>query len=135
MSVTIRQYFCDPRGQNFVPMTPGMSYTFPNRDYIDGALELTVNWVPIFDKSMWDLIDVLWHYILGMLDRLESSDRVEGQFPDQPLKFVFERIRPGVLRVTSNPGPDRRTAVVDEEKFVDALRQAAAEFLRVMDEL
>ncbi len=34
-----------------------------NNDYIDGAIELTINGKKLIDKSMYDYIDDLWSYL------------------------------------------------------------------------
>jgi hypothetical protein len=130
--ITIESYFCNSYGDDFVEVTPHVEYTFPDPRHVDGAIELTINGVAIFDKTMWDLVDQLWMYIVNMLEDMKQDDRADRMFPDQSLRFSFERVGDGLLKVTSFSSDVPRTAVVEESRFIDALKKAGIPFFETM---
>lgn len=89
----------------------------------------------ILDRSMWDLIDILWIYIVDMLDDLKDSDHAQLQFPDQPLTLSCERIGRRMLQVSSHLAQLRRSAVVSEWNFVAEVKAAGLLFFCVADRL
>jgi len=58
--------------------------------YIEGAIELSVNGVRMIDRSVCDLVDQLWAYIVNGLDNLSQGRAHHCHFPDQPLQLSFE---------------------------------------------
>lgn len=67
-------------------------------DYIDGALELTINGVNLINKEMYDYIDQLWAYISEGLVNLFNGKSYKVFFPDQPIEIEFLPIKnDGVL--------------------------------------
>ncbi|OTA16233.1 hypothetical protein Xvie_02003 [Xenorhabdus vietnamensis] len=58
-------------------------------DYIDGALELTINGESLIDKSMWDNIDSLWNYFSHGLLSVYENKEFKCHFPDQPIEVKF----------------------------------------------
>ena len=133
--ISIESYLCDNRGENFVKVSPDMHYTLLNTRYINGAIELNVDGIYIFDKSMWDLVDQLWVYILNILEDLHSNGSGESYFPDQPLKFSFARIPGNRIKIESFPGQDHYTAVIDTETLLSAVKHAGLLFFRSIERL
>ncbi|MGP4088674.1 hypothetical protein [Streptomyces sp. KR55] len=106
-----------------------------DRDYVEGAIELTVNHVPIIDRDMYDYVDQLWACLVRVLEEVAESGRGETLFPDQPIRLVVERQgRDGVL-VSCDPGDGRRTAYATEAELTAAVAEGAAVFFRRMAEL
>lgn len=58
-------------------------------NYIEGALELTINGINLLDKSMWDYIDQLWSYIADGVICISNDEAFEIYYPDQPIKISF----------------------------------------------
>ena len=58
-----------------------------NINYIEGALELSINGVVLIDKTMWDYIDQLWAYIVNGVENILNDEPFETYFPDQPIKL------------------------------------------------
>lgn len=123
----------------------------PDPDYIEGALELTVDGTTIIDKSMHDYIDELWAYISSMVELLVRQGHASTYFPDQPIELSFAR--QGASRVLvklSAPGfPERnirgitipaspeikRVATADQEELIKSLRKHGTEFFQKMHSL
>lgn len=62
---------------------------FKDSFYIEGAIELTINGVVIFDKEMWDYIDQLWSYIADGIICIQDNQPFETYFPGQPIKVSY----------------------------------------------
>ncbi|GAB1816975.1 hypothetical protein [Herbidospora sp. RD11066] len=104
--------------------------------YIEGAIELVIDGTAILDTTLWDDVDVLWAYIVNMMEELETGDSAETYFPDQPLKLKCERVRwRGMLKVSLTWASTTRTAMVPEDEFRSALCDQATTFFEKMIEL
>ena len=133
--ISITSYFCNSRREDFVEIIDGLNYTLPDSHYINGAMELNINGVAVIDRSMWDLIDQLWMYIVTMLRNLKTSGTAKFSFPDQALKFTCERIGRGMVRVASYPPEGPIVAVTNEADLVSALKKSGIAFFKVMRRL
>lgn len=60
-----------------------------NKNYIEGAIELTINGKILIDKSMYDYIDELWSYISEGLFIVSQNEEFKCYFPDQPIAVNF----------------------------------------------
>lgn len=71
-------------GDNY---TDFFDFTGPVKDvdYIDGAVELSINGVCLIDKSMYDYIDQLWSYLAEGLSKINKGETFVTYFPDQPI--------------------------------------------------
>lgn len=54
-------------------------------DYVHGAIDFQINSTILFDKTMWDLVDQLWVYIVIAMEQASFSQGAEFYFPDQPI--------------------------------------------------
>lgn len=54
-------------------------------DYVHGAIDFQINSTILFDKTMWDLVDQLWIYIVIAMEQASFSQGAEFYFPDQPI--------------------------------------------------
>ncbi|MBF0297408.1 MAG: hypothetical protein HQK51_01735 [Oligoflexia bacterium] len=52
--------------------------------YIEGALVIKINEVPIITTENWDLIDQLWSYLVDGLKSVSVNNSFQSYFPDQP---------------------------------------------------
>ncbi len=140
MTTQIRSYLCDPFGKRFVELTSDnvdelkRNRYFYESGYTYGAIELTVDGVSVFTKTMWDLVDQLWAYIVRMVQELKEVGRAEGGFPDQPLDFFFEAVgNRSLVKVSAwaRPPKNRTVVVADTESFVDSLLAEADRVFRL----
>lgn len=117
---------------------------FKDSFYIEGAIELTINGVVIFDKEMWDYIDQLWSYIADGIICIQDNHPFETYFPDQPIKVSFMPIKEGVS-VSVTCDEEMKVKVAKKEfvneiskhviAFFDYLRKKDSSFDRKYDEL
>jgi hypothetical protein len=128
--IEVRTLLCAPDAKarpemTFVPL-PEASGPVADHDYIDGAIELTIDGVPICDRTDRDLVDQLWAYICTMLGEFRTQDRVSTYFPDMPTELVFQRLKGGRMLVTYTAnGVDQTSPSVMEDEFVEAMSSAA----------
>lgn len=117
---------------------------FKDSFHIEGAIELTINGVVIFDKEMWDYIDQLWSYIADGIICIQANQPFETYFPDQPIKVSFMPIEESVS-VSVTCDEEMKVNVAKKEfvnemskhviSFFDYLRKKDSSFNRRYDEL
>jgi hypothetical protein len=106
----------------------------PDSEYVEGAIELTVDGVEIMGLHEWDYVDQLWSYIVDMMHDLRASGRAVTFFPDQPIELSFEKTGQRVL-VSCRAGDEVRRASVPAEELPDALRAEAQRFFTALSAL
>ncbi|MGI5528374.1 hypothetical protein ACQEVX_13450 [Streptomyces syringium] len=129
----VRSFLRDSNG-DFVSID---RVTFPIRDsdYVEGALEFTVNGVEILSLDHWDYVDQLWSYIVNMLEELKGSDSVGTGLPDQPIELKFSKNGAHRVLVQSVCRGSMRSAVVEKAVLLGTLRESGVEFFQRMEEL
>ncbi|HHL4080092.1 hypothetical protein [Burkholderia sp. A2] len=95
-------------------------------DYIEGAIELSVDGVVLLDKSMWDCVDQLWAYLAEGLVCVSRGEGFKTYFPDQPIEIKFAVH--GANVVFSVTVRETVKVVVDRFEFVFEMRRFAIEF-------
>lgn len=99
---------------------------FEDLDYIEGAIELTINGVVLLNKDMWDYIDQLWSYIADGIICIQSNKSFETYFPDQPIKVSFTPIKESVsVSVTCD---SENKVKVDKREFIHEMSKHAIVF-------
>jgi hypothetical protein len=107
----------------------------PDPRHVEGAVELTVDGVPIIDTVMWDYVDQLWAYISDMVLSLQEQEQASTYFPDQPIKLSFRKLGKGRVLVTLQIDGATRTASADEGELIVSLREQGSAFFDKMTEL
>ncbi|QFY07174.1 hypothetical protein GBF35_11170 [Nonomuraea phyllanthi] len=107
----------------------------PDPHYIEGAIELTVNGVPILDLDTFDYVDQLWAYIADMVRSLQIEGAAGTYLPDQPVELLFQQQGFGRVLVTRRLGSISLTALAQEDELVSALRVGGTAFFKKMIEL
>ncbi len=100
--------------------------------HVEGAVELTINGVPIIDREMWDYVDQLWAYLGDMVLRFREKGEASTYFPDQPIKLSFSRHGRGRVLVSLAINRDSRAASVEEDELIEALRHHGISFFDKM---
>ncbi|PHM21990.1 hypothetical protein [Xenorhabdus ehlersii] len=103
-------------------------------DYIDGALELTINGINLIDKSMYDYIDDLWSYLSEGLALLYDNKEFKCYFPDQPIEVKFIPSKGNRVLVSVNCHSEVKTSV-DKNYFLIAMRDHAKKFFKRLEYL
>ncbi|WP_175857546.1 hypothetical protein [Burkholderia anthina] len=95
-------------------------------DYIEGAIELSVDGVVLLDRSMWDCVDQLWAYLTEGLVCISRGEGFKTYFPDQPIEIKFAVHGSSVVfSVTVN---ETVKVVVDRFEFISEMKRFAIEF-------
>jgi hypothetical protein len=68
-----------------------------DEDYIEGAIELTVNRKPILLREQVDYVDQLWAYLITGLEEISEGRDFSTYYPDMPVEIV---LRPSNKLVT-----------------------------------
>lgn len=76
-------------GDNLVPVE---EFTGPivDEDYIEGAIELSVDRKPILTREMVDYVDQLWAYLARGLGEVVAGREFSTYYPDMPLQIVLQ---------------------------------------------
>lgn len=95
-------------------------------NYIEGALELTINGVVLIDKTMWDYIDQLWAYIVNGVESILNDQPFETYFPDQPIKL---KVLPSNEKIIFSVECDtEKKVVINRKYFIETMASSAIEF-------
>lgn len=122
------------QGGQLVPVT---EFTGPveDEDYIEGALELTINYVPLLTRDHVDYVDQLWAYLIqGLANEVKAGQPFSTYFPDCPIQVTVRPESGQRLAVEvdlrQKKGPSSAAAPAHEVK--QAFVAAAREFFGVM---
>ena len=105
-------------GEEFVTIDDPRA-TVEDPYYIEGAIELDVDGVVLFNQAMWDLVDQLWDYVVQGLESIEKGKPFKIFFPDQPLDIVFTHLYDDMIKISVDEG--QYTVVVDRKEFAKSI--------------
>ncbi|WP_423393809.1 hypothetical protein [Burkholderia sp. LMG 21824] len=102
----------------------------PDPDYIEGAIEISINGVEIFNKEMWDCVDQLWAYLAEGIVCVARGEGFKTYFQDQPIEVSFDiQGSKVIVAVTVH---ETVKVVVDRSEFVSEMKRLAVEFFEGM---
>lgn len=102
-----------------------------DKDYIEGALLVSIYDNELFDLSLWDYIDQLWAYLVDAICAVAAGDGYSCCFPDQPIRIEFTIVSGNLVKIFIGVG-EGRTGVVEKYQFVSAFGKAAIQFFSRM---
>ncbi|MBU9977827.1 hypothetical protein KTP48_03595 [Proteus mirabilis] len=105
-----------------------------NNDYIDGAIELTINGKVLMDKSMYDYIDDFWSYLSEGLYIVSQEKEFKCFFPDQPIEVNFIPQKENRILVSVNCHEEIKT-FVDKSEFLHVMTEHAKKFFEKLEDL
>lgn len=76
-------------GDDLVPVEE-FTGSIADEDYIEGAIELSVDNKPILTRAMVDYVDQLWAYLTTGLDEVMAGREFSTYYPDMPLQVVLQ---------------------------------------------
>lgn len=130
--VEVETFLKGPDGE-FVPL--GTCHTPPNDlDYIEGAVRVSIDGLPIIGLEEWDYVDQLWCYVADMVTQLSTTGYAETYFPDQSIKLSFQSAGTRVS-VTAEIGQEVRRTSASSAAFLEAVKTAGTRFFEKMSEL
>lgn len=105
-------------------------------DYLEGALELTVNGVSLITSTMWDYIDQLWAYIFNTIEDLTFEESAYMYFPDQPIKLEMKKVKTDMVQisVSSRSGKFDNSTKAKESQFIQKLLKEGERFFLQLGE-
>jgi hypothetical protein len=132
--IHIESYLGAP-DSGFVPIGEAVSAP-QDREYIYGAVELSVNGITVLDQQLWDLVDQLWAYITNVMEEFSCTGRGSTYFPDQPISLSLQRAgrRKVTISVEAVNLP-RRSATTHIHELFEALCRQGEAFFSKMSEL
>lgn len=119
----------------FVPVADVTRYQGA-RNYVEGAISLTIDDTEVFGLDLWDDVNWLWPLVIQAFEDCRNSGLGKRWFPDQPLSIVVEEIWGGKTRIKVADGtPSRRSAVAPSAELYTAVGRAANEFFSKLQRL
>lgn len=103
-------------------------------DYVEGAIGLSVNGVPILTIKEWDHVDQLWSYVSEMVQLMSESNSVSTYFPDQPIKLSFRGVGDRILVSCEYEGVSR-AAMTSKVDFMEAIKSEGRIFFEKMKKI
>jgi hypothetical protein len=86
-----------------------------DRDYIDGTIEMIVNYKPVLSREQVDLVDQLWAYLIDGLAEVSEGRAFSTCYPDMPVEVTMTpKGRMVHLRVDYKLGVREATVPLDE---------------------
>jgi hypothetical protein len=86
-----------------------------DKDYIEGAIVLSVGHTPILTRDMVDYVDQLWAYLIRGLEEVVAGREFSTFYPDMPLEIVLrpqgDRV---VIMVDPREGGAEASVAIDE---------------------
>lgn len=117
----------------FIPIDE-FSGQISDKNYIEGAISVTLDGTELLDISLWDYIDQLWAYLVDGICAVAAGESYSCYFPDQPIRIEFEIIGGDQVKIFVGAGGGR-TGVVRREEFVSIFGKAAMRFFLRMTTL
>jgi hypothetical protein len=98
-----------------------------DENYIEGAIELSVEGKPILTREMVDYVDQLWAYLIRGLGEIGAGREFSTYYPDMPFEVVL-RPRDGRVTITIDPSGGGATACVAIDELCAAMATAGTLF-------
>lgn len=134
--IKIKNYIKD--GDAFIPIDE-FNGKVPDPEYIDSAMELIINGVPVITRAEWDYMIPLWAYIANGFEELaEKPEKSEWRtyFPDQPIELTFRLDRKNnKIEVESTPSRGKIKAKANLDEFLTVASEAGQKFFLRMAEI
>lgn len=115
-------------GEDLVPVEDFVGPVH-DEDYIEGAIELSVDDKPVLTREMVDYPDQLWAYLIEGLEQIRAGREFSTYYPDMPVKIVLQ---PQGEHVTISV--DTRKKVFEASAGLDELCHALASAARTFFE-
>jgi hypothetical protein len=123
------------RGEDFIPLEK-FACPLPDEDYVEGAIELSIDGRSLLTRAEWDCIDQLWAYLVDGLVSLQDGKPFKTYFPDQPIEMAFTPdARSGRVMVQVTINRNRVDVSTSLPVFITELARAARRFFEQMQGL
>ncbi len=102
---------------------------------LHGAIELEINGVDVLDRDLTDEIVTMWIYVSQMVHDYMHERPATAALPGQAILVSLTPLPRGLVRISVDGEPRRRTAVADAADLLSAFRFAGNQFFDKIEEL
>lgn len=103
--------------------------------HIDGAIELIIDGKYLISQEQWDLVDLLWIYIVEGIKSIIDGNDYSSSFPDSSVEFSFKKTE---FQDKIEMTVDDESIVYDREELINTLLDGAeyclTEITRLMND-
>lgn len=105
---------------------------FDDPNYIEGAVEMTVDDAQLLTTRQWDYVDQLWGYFVNGLEEVAQGRAFSTYFPDQSIEVTFTpRSAKSSVEITVKIH-DTRQAIVPYGEFMRVMISEGKAFFNRM---
>lgn len=128
MEFQIRSYIKTGVAQDSFVDVANYDGELPDRGYIKGAIFWSIGNTTILTEANWDIVDLLWSFLLDGILKLTESESFETYFPSQPLLLRLSRAGEYAVKITIGDF----TTVVEKPVMVQSLISGGRHFFNSM---
>jgi hypothetical protein len=107
----------------------------PDEDYIEGAVEITIQNKKILSREHWDYVDQLWSYLLDGIDTISAGQSFSTYLPDQPVEVRFQLLDNNQVEVRVQDNITSTAMVVQRNLFLKVMLEACRDFFLKLPEV
>ena len=126
--IVVKTYLKD--SEQFIPYSE-FENEIKDPDYIEGAIELSVEGVPLLTLDLWDYVDQLWAYIVQGLQDVAAGQEFFTHFPDQPIELKIIPVNEKLWKIKVKVD-EEVSVVANRGEFVSALSEEAKNFFEFL---
>jgi hypothetical protein len=90
--------------------------------HIDGAIELIIDGKYLISQEQWDLVDLLWLYIVDGIESVINGTDYSSSFPDSSVELSLKKTAlPDKIEMTI----DGQSIVCDRQELINTLLNGA----------
>lgn len=101
-----------------------------DEDYIEGAIEITIQNDKILSQEHWDYVDQLWSYLLDGISTISEGHSFSTYLPDQPVEVSFSPLDTNTIEVRVNDNKTNIALLVQRDLFFRTMLEACRDFFR-----
>jgi len=117
----------------FVPVTDYLG-TVADDDYIEGAIEISVDDVQLLTLEHFDYVDTLWAYLVEGMEEVAAGRASSTYLPDQPIEIRMTPDAGGQrVEVAVEDGEWRRASTARRALLAEMTREARAFFEKMTE--
>ncbi len=100
--------------------------------HIDGAIELIIDGKYLISQEQWDLVDLLWIYIVDGIESVIDGNDYSSSFPDSSVEFSLKKTDfPDQIEMTV----DGESIIFDRQELINTLLNGAESCLTELSRL
>jgi hypothetical protein len=117
-------------GENFT-LVGEYDGTIEDPRHIDGAIELIIDGKYLISQQQWDLVDLLWLYIVDGIESIIEGKDYSSSFPDSSVEFSLRIESSDKIELTV----DDESVVCDRQELINTLLNGAESCLTELSSL